>query len=172
MAVNESKLRKKKSLNEEKVRERDRDGKAEKLKEQPDADGWFLYGHRAYDRWIADLENADPAKDDKLFQPNWWTFDGLNDARATAARYLKAVAPEMHEGARPHLLKAAEIYEKLAKQTGSIFEKQDAFIGPWTGKKYGDWTAEVRAREVELLKACRDADAQAIAELKVAVEAK
>jgi hypothetical protein len=43
-------------------------------------------------------------------------------------------------------------------------------LGPWTGKKFEDWTPEIRKREVELLTEVQKMDKEAIDEIDKAVK--
>ena len=150
----------------------ERDGKAEQLKAEPKPQGWYLYGRRAYDQWIADIRNADPARDKELFQPSWWAYDCLVDARRAAADYLAKVAPDFSETARPHLRNAADLYAAFAKEGAQIFYNMDSFLGPWTGMKIEDWTAKVRTCEADRLTRLKDLDTKAVDEIRLALAAK
>ena len=49
-----------------------------------------------------------------------------------------------------------------------VFSRQEAFLGPWSGKSINDWTAEVRAREREILADIAHRETAAIGEIKKA----
>jgi hypothetical protein len=52
---------------------------------------------------------------------------------------------------------------------GEAFQKRDAFLGPWSGRKIEAWTAEVLQREAAILEEVRKTDNAAIAELEKAL---
>ena len=130
--------------------------------------GQYLYGEAALAAWAEDLAGADKlaaADRDQLFFVSWWTFEALADARATAAPFLEESAPLAQGDAQDALLAAAKFYQQEAQLLGSVFGKQDAFLGPWSGKTVQAWTAEVRTREQAILKQARELETKAVAEL-------
>ena len=136
-----------------------------------DNKGNFLLGDAAYAQWIDDLKNEKLTDAERagLFQPSWWTFDVLNDARWQAVTYLNSIAPMFDGDAKASIEKAANEYMESAKALSSAFQNKNAFIGPWSGKEIKDWTAEIRATEIKLLTTAREHDNAAIKELAKAV---
>lgn len=135
--------------------------------------GRFFYGGGAFDHWRASLTavNTNGKGQGLSNHVNWWNFDCLCDSRTAAVKYLRASADLFTEPARVHILKAADLYEQeRALAAKATFEDKNAFLGPWTGKKDQDWTPDVRVRESALLTRCEDLEAQAIAELRKALE--
>lgn len=139
----------------------------------PFKDGRYLFGDAALAEWISNLKNTEltEAQRKELFQPSWWTFCVLADARRTAASYLQRVAPLFEGEARSSIMKAANFYGQAAGVTGKVFGEKNAFLGPWSGKKIDDWNEETRLREAELLSQMRTLDNQAIGELEKALKA-
>ncbi len=136
--------------------------------------GRYLFGDAAYAEWIENLRTAgklEEADQKKLFQPSWWTFCVLADARMQASVYLRSIAPLFEGEAKAAIERAAEIYGQSAAVLGPVFGAKDAFFGPWSGKSIADWTDAVRTREVAILVRSRELDAQAIAEIEKAIAA-
>ena len=73
--------------------------------------------------------------------------------------------------ARSAVGRAAALYEKEAALLARSYDKKDVFIGPWTGKKFEDWTPAVRAREREILGEALGLEAKAVAEFEKALAA-
>jgi hypothetical protein len=137
-------------------------------------EGSYHLGEKAYDVWIDDLQNAGklpPAHRKKMFQPNWWAFSSLADARAAAAKYVRDAAATLPPDARPALLRAADLYDQGAKLAGSIFMTRDAFLGPWSGKSFDQWDDATRQREIEILTKLRELDGAAVREINEALSA-
>lgn len=139
----------------------------------PMKQGRYLFGDAALAEWIGNLRSAEltEAQRKELFQPSWWTFCALADARRAAASYLQRVAPLFEGEAYAAILKAASLYEQSAGLTGKVFADKNAFLGPWSGKKIDDWDEATRLREAELLSQVRTLDNQAIAEMEKALKA-
>lgn len=134
--------------------------------------GQYLFGKSAYAGWIDALSRAggfDEADRKILFQVNWWTFSALIDARAAAANYLRAVMGILPESASQALKAAADIYDQAVRQMGDIFQKQELFTGPWTGKTFNDWTGELRLHEQKQLHELLALDEQAIGHIAQAL---
>jgi hypothetical protein len=75
---------------------------------------------------------------------------------------------ELWDG-REAVLRAAALYQQEAELVAPSFDGDTFFFGPWTGKGFADWTPEVRAREVEVLKQCRELEQQVVAEIESAL---
>lgn len=136
------------------------------------AKGQYLYGTVAYAAWINALSRAEALTDaDRklLFQVNWWNFSSLVDARSAAGRYLRNIVGLLPEPARQSLLAAAEVYDQSVAKMGQVFQTQDIFTGPWTGKTINDWTQSTRRQEQILLHDLLALDEKAIAHLRRAV---
>ncbi|MCP4631708.1 MAG: hypothetical protein GY855_02195 [candidate division Zixibacteria bacterium] len=133
----------------------------------------YHYGDNALKTWIDDISQADKftkEQAENLFFVGWWCFDILCDARDSAAKYLNEHAQIFDVEIKSTLQKAASIYGVQSKMMMETFETHNTFLGPWSGKKFDDWTPEVRKREVELLKEIRRMDNEAIAEIDRAVK--
>jgi len=142
----------------------------------PDEKGKYLYGKAALEQWMRDIALADDpaakldAKErESLFFLGWWNFSQWADARAVAERFLVRAGEDLGGDAQPALKRAADRYRQETELLGSCFGRQDAFLGPWTGKKIGDWTPDVRKRERETLAEAVRHEAAAIAEIENAL---
>lgn len=134
--------------------------------------GQYLFGKAAYAGWIDALSRASGFTDmDRrmLFQANWWTFSALIDARAAAARYLRSVVGLLPESASQAMLAAADVYDHAVAMMGDVFQKQELFTGPWTGKTINDWSGEARQHEQTLLHELLAVDEKAIQHLSHAL---
>jgi hypothetical protein len=124
----------------------------------------YLLGDAAYSEWIKNLRD-DKMPDDqrrKLFQPSWWTFCILADARSAARDYLRATAPLFDGETKAALERAGAMYAEASALAYTPFGAKDAFFGPWSGKSIDDWNADARKREADLLDQMRKLDAEAI----------
>ncbi len=68
----------------------------------------YALGERAFEEWCRSLRTVTTAD---YVHANFWTYIGLIDARASASRYLRQIAPEFGSSQQA-LLDAAEWYEK------------------------------------------------------------
>jgi len=137
----------------------------------PKSGGAYHFGDAAYAKWIDDLTTDKLTDADRkdMFQPSWWTFCVLADARQQASKYLQRIALLFDGEAKASLRRAADLYTESARLSGQAYQNKDAFLGPWSGKKIEDWTPEVRRREAQMLDEIRDSDNAAIAELEKAI---
>jgi len=111
----------------------------------------------------------DAKERESLFFVGWWNFSQWADARAAAERFLVRAGEDLGGDAQAALQRAADRYRQEAELLGSCFGRQDAFLGPWTGKKIDDWTPDVRQREREVLAEAVRHEAAAIAEIEKAL---
>ncbi len=65
---------------------------------------------------------------------------------------------------------ALSVTDRPRPVAGEIFGQKTAFLGPWSGKSIADWTAAVRAREIDILTKMRDADKGVIQHIRTVVE--
>jgi hypothetical protein len=132
---------------------------------KPGQDAAYLYGPEALSQWRGDIGQAEefPLEQRKsLFFVGWWCFDCLVDARRSAARFLNDHAGELGDQARPALAQAAGAYAALVQRASAeAFERRGAFLGPWSGKQFEDWTPQTRQREQDLLAEIEALDRQA-----------
>jgi len=131
---------------------------------------FYAYGKQGYERWIKDLKESDTndVLAQMMFQPNWWTFDSLTDARRAGGKHLRVLAKTSK--AKEELLQAAAICDEIGKASASVYVKHDAFTGPWSGKKQDAWDNAMRQRELAILENTRDLDEKLIAQLALALE--
>jgi len=135
----------------------------------------YLWGEIAFTAWEADIRNAmtfDEQQQAALFFEHWWCFQTLVDARNSAAVFLREYADAAeNDQAAAHLLKAADLYQQEGQLLGAFYGTKDGFIGPWSGKGLGDWSDEMRQRELKAIAAAHELDRQAIAEIEAALAA-
>ena len=91
------------------------------------------------------------------------------DARAAAETYLREKAKSL--GGEPAALldRAATLYARQNAFLTGILNAKDAFLGPWTRKKFEDWTEEVRQRERGSIEAMSTQEAEAVGVLEKAL---
>lgn len=139
-----------------------------------DAFSSYTSGFAAWEFWIKGLEDKakfapteDKKKKDLQFwerQANAHIYLSLVDARASAARYLKSITPEMKEEARPHLTAAAERYDEIARKLEAQHD-----VAPIAFREVL-WTQEMREKQAKLLRECEGIERKAIDEVKMALE--
>lgn len=157
----------------------------------------FLVGFPAYRKWIQFLLDDDhwQTVNDGKPKPdhgNAWCWENLAGSRAAAAKYLHAIAsarssaidrtspgaegdespdykPVFTDEAASHLLKAADLYQKMDKE---ILNKQCILTVapyPWTMEEGEYWTREQRHAEAELLKQAMALEKKAVQEIEKAL---
>lgn len=140
---------------------------------KPGQDSAYLYGQGALRQWREDIGQADsfsPEQQRNLFFVSWWCFDCLVDARRSAVTFLTDHLNTVPDQARKHLAIAADSYSQLARLAGrEAFEQHTCFLGPWTGRKFEDWTPEIRRREQEVLSQIEALDSGAASEIDKAL---
>jgi len=123
--------------------------------------GHHAIGEKAFDHWCQSLRSA---RDHRYVHPNYWTYIGLIDARSAAVRYLRGISPEF--GPRKiHIDVAADWYDKEVRLLlGALKDVPSANV-------YQDSLppAEMRNRQIGVLKQARTLERNAIASLKKAI---
>ena len=125
-------------------------------------------------KWRDDLHRVGELSPDLLkllFFVNWWTFDGLADARAAADRFLRHHEAHLSGSARRHLLAAASLFADEARLFRGTFTDKQAFLGPWSNKGMEQWTNATREREAAILNRALLIEADAIGELENLLDA-
>jgi hypothetical protein len=125
----------------------------------------YLYGADALRTWREDIGQAEtfPVGSRKsLFFVSWWCFDCFLDAREAAATFLRKHADDLEDETRPTLLRAAELYSQEVKFLQEVVAMKNAFLGPWTAKKFEDWSDPVRRRECEVIQQIEEREAKAV----------
>jgi hypothetical protein len=133
----------------------------------------YLYGDDAFQTWIDDIRNADNftlEQRKKLFFVSWWVFDSLWDARRQASDFLNDNSRLLGEEAEPSINRAAEYYRNAAGLMNDALQSKVLFLGPWTGKKFEDWTPEIRKGEADLLDRIWALDKKAVKEIDSALK--
>jgi hypothetical protein len=134
-------------------------------------------GLPALRRWAKELRNDEtwnPLPESsvkRVCQFNAWIYEGLCDARSSAATYLKEIAPQLPEPQRAHALAAAELYATVFK---TLADKCPVDVAPYPpmlkdGRK---WDNAMRHHQADLLEQAIPLEERAITELKAASGAK
>jgi hypothetical protein len=132
----------------------------------------YFYGEAALRRWSDDLLRAQTLNEEdrkKLFFLTWLNFATIADARAAATSFLRAQAGTAGETVKAPLERAAALYGEEGAFLGAVFGAKDAFLGPWSRKKFEDWTEEVRQRERGILDGVHAYEAKAVRSLEEAL---
>ena len=137
-----------------------------------DADSENYYvGKKAWQEWIDRLsvmaEHPDWVKGDQ--QGNAWMFDTLAAYRRNAADYLRKYAPLFEPAAADHMRKAADLYNREARQVLLDKDQCPMTIAPYPGKQT-PWTQDLRNDQIKRMREAMALDAQAVAELQLAVK--
>ncbi len=140
----------------------------------PAAAGRYWYGRAALLKWREDLMHAEIHDSDSrklLFFVNWWNFDTLADARASAERFLRRNSEFFLGRQHRHLLLAADLFADEARYLRRIASERQSFLGPWTGKGLENWTPGVRQREIDALRHVLELETEAFGELENMIDA-
>lgn len=141
-------------------------------------------GFAAWQMWIDELPTFDRVvectraelekagrKDDPSFElqlGNAWCYENLHFARFEAAKYLREIAGDMPEPARPHLAKAADAYGQIVKALvpeGECFTEIAPY--PWMSKDQNKpWSEDMRVRQAGLLRDALEHERAAVGALK------
>jgi hypothetical protein len=125
----------------------------------------YHYGEAGYERWIADLQRHDELSDAQrgnLFHLNGWTYSSLAMNRGGhAARYLRDSARHLPAAAQAPLEAAAHCYDRAQERIGR-WDPADPMFGFIKQKRPDSWTADVRQREIALLRDLQALDRQAL----------
>ncbi len=132
--------------------------------------GPYASGFAAYKVWIADLlnesryENQDSELVAGTMLGNGHCYYSLVDARASAAIYLRSIAPEFEKDIAVHLAKAAGLYQQIFEV---LTKRCPTEIAPIPGmlKKGQSWTQDMRRFQADLLTEAAGVEREAIAEI-------
>lgn len=131
-------------------------------------DAKLCYGDSAYGQMIQDIEHFKETGMGTgpftLKHVRAWVGDNLVSSRESAAIFLRRNAKLLGDGPEPHLLAAADGFEKVQKKIGGAAAAKQGFTFD------GDWPEAMQQREIAILKECRALDEQAFAELQEAIE--
>ncbi|MGD8240380.1 MAG: hypothetical protein PVH68_17630, partial [Armatimonadota bacterium] len=134
----------------------------------------YAWGEVALKAWREDVRRAAEFTEEQrrgLFFVHWWNFEAWQDARTRAAAFLEDEADTLSPEGRDAVLRAAELYAKEGALLQSQIGKAEAFLGPWTGKDFEDWTPAVREQEQEILSETLRLEREAIGALEEALAA-
>jgi len=138
-----------------------------------ETEGYFV-GFRAWDEYTKKLRALDKA-DEKTRKDamlgNAWIYECLAQYRGCAAQYLREVAGEFDKQTAEHLVRAADLYEKMANQVLRDAEHCVVTVAPyaWALKDGKTWTAEARQEQVKRLETALTLERRAISEIEAAL---
>jgi hypothetical protein len=130
----------------------------------------YVSGFAAYDVWMRQLRadtmfaRVPQEAVRSLIQPNAWCYRSLIDARASAARYLAAIAPEFSAEVAERLSRAATLYSEVAAALRAGLAHAP-FPGDLADRP---WSRDMRHAEAETLGAALALERQAVEELESA----
>jgi hypothetical protein len=134
----------------------------------------YLYGSAAYDAWIEALGRFDTLAEDEAKQlahtNGFAAVYGLADARFAGAAFLREHKALVSDEVAGAMQRAAEACAAASKTLFTGFEKEKLFRMPWQ-RPLSEWTAERRAREMDILGQVRAHDERMVAELEQALAA-
>jgi len=116
--------------------------------------GDYHLGWAAWDAYLQRLKTlqqvSEKTKNDDMLG-NSWIYECLTQYRRAAVTYLRDIAGEFEEDVTHHLLKAADIYEKLANEVLKDYAHGLLTIAPlpWSLKKGEVWTAVMRENQIK-----------------------
>jgi hypothetical protein len=152
----------------------------------------YVSGIEAYDAWIRDLADEEGIRELKpeqflmYWQGHACMYDQLHDARRAAVRYLARIAPQFADKKAELLQRASQVCQQLVAHmtenwacfpfcrdgyvepdTGWwIRVEQEEFLGQQVPAYSREWTADMRRRGTEVLRAVRQKDEEVLALLE------
>jgi hypothetical protein len=147
---------------------------AVEMAEAVDADGYWV-GFRAWNAYIEKLQALQGADQETLrdaMMGNSWIYECLAQYRSAGAAYLRDVSGEFADTAAEHLLRAADLFDRMANQ---ILRDEEACVitvapAPWALKEGESWTDELRAAQMARLRAAMPLERAALGELRAALD--
>jgi hypothetical protein len=136
--------------------------------------GKYASGLAAYDRWIADLQDAarfasaEKKEIASRMHINGWCYRSLLDARTVAARYLQEISEYFGNDAAESLSRAAAAYGALAATLRAGLPNAPM---PWTSEAGGKWTQAMRSAETQVLQKAKAQEQEAIGEIERVLQA-
>lgn len=126
--------------------------------------GRYARGLTVYRVWAEGLEEEGRYKNEKDLKHHWsvncFCYDALVDARVAAGVYLKAHARELEGEAGRKVAEAAGLYEQIGQR---LQEARGTVVPIYKdGRAAGEWTAEMRSAQAELLRGCAELEKRAI----------
>lgn len=139
-------------------------------------DGSQTSGFAAYDAWIAALAKLGDAKPEEyIADANYQIYTSLVQDRSAAANYLTNHAADLGPDAKPHILRVAELYRKIAVKLEAEVGNLPASLGAdKDGTKHydtGQWTQAMRQKQITVLREVVTLERQAIQEIEQALKA-
>ena len=147
--------------------------KAVRMAHAESADGYPI-GFHAWDVWLAklaSLEIADEGTRNGHMLGNSWIYGTLVEYRGIAAEYLTSVASEFDETTAAHLLAAAALYDRMAKEILADDAHCVTEIAPlpWMLGEGETWTAATHSDQMRRMRNALPLERQAVAELEAAL---
>jgi hypothetical protein len=137
------------------------------------AEGYHV-GLAAWDAYLERLRvlqeaDEETRKGDML--GNSWIYECLAQYRGAAAQYLRDVAGEFESQAADHLLKAADLYERMSNEV--LRDKEHCVVTiaplPWALKEGETWTNKMRQDQIARLEAALPLEREALKEIESAL---
>ncbi len=125
----------------------------------------YWYGHAALSAWIDDLDRAATfthEQQEQLHSVGTWVYCVWSDARKSGGEFLTWGADLLDGPASAPLREAAGLYGKEVGLFARVRRNQDAFEG-YGG--FNRWTADVRARERDVLSEALALETGAVAQM-------
>ncbi|MDI6829433.1 MAG: hypothetical protein QME62_13215, partial [Armatimonadota bacterium] len=139
--------------------------------EKKPSDSRFESGFKAFDAWINALKSPELAqmtmKELETIQHiNAWLYGCLIDARSAGIVYLQWAAKLLKGEVSKSLVEAADLYSDEVKL---LKESRECAPYPSKVNSESNWSAELRAKQIDVLKAVLDKEKEAIAALENAL---
>lgn len=139
--------------------------------EKRPSDSRFESGLKAFDAWADALQSSELAQTtgrqlEILQHINAWLYSCLVDARTAGVAYLRWAAKLLKGDAAKHLNEAANLYDEEVKL---LKDGREAVPYPSKNESEVRWTAELRAKQIEVLRAALEKEKEAIANLEKAI---
>lgn len=149
-------------------------GQAVEMAGTEEMDGYWV-GFRAWDEYLGKLRDLQGADEEALkgsMMGNSWIYECLAQYRSAAGWYLRDVAGEFGDATSDHLLKAADLYDRMANQVLRDEEHSVVTVAPmpWSLKDGETWTDEMRAAQIERLEVALPLEREAFVELRAALD--
>jgi hypothetical protein len=126
----------------------------------------------AYLEKLRALQETDEETQKGAMLGNSWIYECLTQYRGAAAQYLRDIAGEFTPQAAEHLLKAADLYERMSNEILRDSEHCLLTIAPlpWSLEEGRAWTNEMRQEQIKRLEAALPLERQAIQEIGQALD--
>jgi len=134
----------------------------------------YYVGFRAWQEYGAALKKlltVDATTRKESMMGNAWIYECLVQYRSCASLYLRTIAGQFPDGPAGHLLKAAELFDRMAREVlqDSVQCKATVAPYPWQLKEGEIWSDELIAGQITRLENALVIERQAIGEIETAL---